>query len=354
MNKLFLCLISIFFLLSQNSYGQTDKKTTEQKTVSIHQKKSDLLAGFAKAVAYSGFRHGQHPDRGEGAVNPSVADILEDLEILARNSNFGLIRLYDSQQNSEDVLRVIKENNINMKVMLGIRLSAEISNKNCPWLTTPIPQAILDTNKIKNKKEIETAIRLAKEYPDIIVAVNVGNEMLVQWTDHMVSLDSVVSYVRSVKKAIKQPVTVADNFAFWIENGAALARELDFIGVQVYPLWEGKDIDDGLPFCIASIQAIRNALPNSRIVITEAGWATVATEFGPRAGEEKQKRYINEFSEWAAKMNITLFLFEAFDEDWKGETANPLGAEKHWGLFTVDRKAKLVMHELYPDLVPAR
>ena len=42
-------------------------------------------------------------------------------------------------------------------------------------------------------------------------------------------------------------------------------------------------------------------------------------------------------------MNITTFFFEAFDEDWKGETSNPLGAEKHWGLFTVDRKPKQVM-----------
>ena len=42
-------------------------------------------------------------------------------------------------------------------------------------------------------------------------------------------------------------------------------------------------------------------------------------------------------------MNITTFLFEAFDEDWKGGPGNPFGAEKHWGLFTVDRKAKISM-----------
>ena len=42
-------------------------------------------------------------------------------------------------------------------------------------------------------------------------------------------------------------------------------------------------------------------------------------------------------------MNITTFFFEAFDEDWKGDANNMLGAEKHWGLFTVDRDAKQVM-----------
>ena len=35
-----------------------------------------LLAGEAMAVSYSGFRAGQHPDRGSGAVNPSEPAIL--------------------------------------------------------------------------------------------------------------------------------------------------------------------------------------------------------------------------------------------------------------------------------------
>ena len=49
-------------------------------------------------------------------------------------------------------------------------------------------------------------------------------------------------------------------------------------------------------------------------------------------------------------MNITTFFFEAFDESWKGDPNNPRGAEKHWGIFTEDRKAKQVMQDLYPDL----
>jgi hypothetical protein len=47
-------------------------------------------------------------------------------------------------------------------------------------------------------------------------------------------------------------------------------------------------------------------------------------------------------------MNITTFFFEAFDEDWKGDE-NPLGAEKHWGLFTVQRRPKLALQDLNLD-----
>jgi exo-beta-1,3-glucanase (GH17 family) len=38
-----------------------------------------------------------------------------------------------------------------------------------------------------------------------------------------------------------------------------------------------------------------------------------------------------------------VFPVKAFDEDWKCDVNDPLGAEKHWGLFTIERKAKLAM-----------
>ncbi|MGH7994204.1 MAG: glycosyl hydrolase family 17 protein [Limisphaerales bacterium] len=243
-----------------------------------------------------------------------------------------------------------------MKVLLGAWLDAEVSNPDCPWHKEPYPQKDLDANKIKNQKQIERAIRLASEYPKIVVAVAVGNEAMVSWTDHKVPVASVIAYVRQVKSAIHQPVTVCDNFDFWVKHGSALAPELDFISVHSYPAWEGKGIDEALPATIAEVQAVRNALPHSRMVVTEAGWATVATEFSSRASEANQKRYFDELYAWTAKENITTFFFEAFDEDWKGNNndPNPDGAEKHWGIFTIDRKPKLVMAGLYPDLAPKK
>lgn len=320
----------------------------------IQQKPSALLCGVPRAVCYSGFRHGQHPDRGTGAVNPSDQEILEDLRLLSRHGNFNLIRVYDARENSAAVLRLIQEHRLKLKVMLGAWLDAEVSNTNCPWLKQSLPQPVLEANKLKNAKEIERAIGLARQYSNTVVAVAVGNEALVDWTDHKVPVESVIRYVRQVKKAVSQPVTVADNYDWWARHGSALARELDFVSVHTYPIWESKDIGEAMAFTIENLQAVRNALPHSRLVITEAGWATVAREFGLRAGEEKQERYYHDLYAWAAKMNITTFFFEAFDEDWKGEPNDPMGAEKHWGLFTVDRKSKRVMHDCYPELAPLK
>ncbi|WP_297085488.1 glycosyl hydrolase family 17 protein [uncultured Draconibacterium sp.] len=313
---------------------------------SIKQTKKELLAGVSNAVCYSGFRTGQHPDRGEGAKNPSAEEVLEDLQIIQNEMGFKLIRLYDSGVNSEMVLRLIKEHNLDIKVMLGMWLNAELSaHETCAWLTEPIPQEELDANKIVNLEELQRGINLANKYSEIVCAVNVGNECLVDWNDHKMHVDTVIAYCERVKNAIKQPVTVADNYEWWAAHGQKLSEVLDFIAVHIYPVWEGKDIDEGLSYSIENIQKVRNALPDARIVISEAGWASVASEFGERASEKKQLQYFNEFMQWSKQMNITTLFFEAFDEDWKGNPNDPWGAEKHWGLYTVDRQPKLVMQK---------
>ena len=312
-------------------------------TPGLQQPSEALLGGEVMAVAYSGYREGQHPDRGDGAVNPSAEQILEDLQILGAHG-FRLIRMYDSGDNTRDTLEIIRRHELPIQVLLGIWLRAEISNhEGCPWLDEPIPAETLAANTRKNAAEIQRGIELAQEFAGIVVAVNVGNEALVDWNDHMVPLERVIAYVRRVKEAIAQPVTVADNYVWWRQQGAPLAAEVDFIGVHTYPVWEDKTIDEGLAYTIENLEGVREALPGKPIAVLEAGWATVAGEFGERASEAAQARYYGELLEWATKTNTTVFFFEAFDEPWKGDPGNPLGAEKHWGLFNVDRTPKQVM-----------
>jgi exo-beta-1,3-glucanase (GH17 family) len=280
-----------------------------------------------RAIAYSGYRGGQSPKIG---VYPSQDQIAEDLRILERN--WRLIRVYDAGRHGEDVLEVIRRERIDLKVMLGIWLGRE-------------PGA-----EQSNARQIADGIRLANEYEDVVVAVNVGNEVLIEWTTHPVREEQVIRYVREVKAAVTQPVTVADNYVWWRDHGAALAREVDFLTIHVYPLWEGQDIDEGLSYTVENYDSVRAAHPGKTIIIGEAGWATY-TEGNlhvPRGGDErKQQRYYEELTGWARENKVTLFFFEAFDEPWKGT-----GTEGHWGLFTVDRKAKPVMQELYPELMP--
>ena len=279
------------------------------------------------AVSYSGYRAGQNPDT---HVYPTHAQILEDMKILAKN--WKVIRLYGSDQHAEDVLQVIKSNKIGIKVMLGV------------WLTGK-PEKLAE-----NAPQIANAIRLANTYRKIVVAVSVGNEILVSWSDHKLTEDQALDYVRQVKQAVKCPVTVADDFLYWQQPQAKLVDAVDFIVMHAYPLWGGEDIDTAMPTTIRLVESVRKAHPGKTVVLGEAGWATYTDNKlnAPRAGDEtKQKRYNEELTAWAKANNITVFFFEAFDESWKGN-----GTEGHWGLFSESRKAKLAMQALYPELMP--
>jgi len=206
-------------------------------------------------------------------------------------------------------------------------------------------------NKEINKNQIEKLIRLANQYPTIIFSLSAGNEACVDWTDHYVPVQSVIDYVRMIKKGASQPVTFCENYVPWIDKLKDLVEEVDFISIHTYPVWEYKKIHEALEYTKSNYYAIADRYPNIPVVITEAGWATNSNGRGicpSNVSEELQEVYYNDLVNWSLEENILTFVFEAFDEPWKG-SAEPLEPEKHWGLFTVDRKPKLVMKELFSE-----
>ena len=52
--------------------------------------------------------------------------------------------------------------------------------------------------------------------------------------------------------------------------------------------------------------------------------------------------------EWTAEEGMSCFYFEAFDENWK-DFHNPGGSENHFGLFTIDGKAKFALWHLVDE-----
>jgi exo-beta-1,3-glucanase (GH17 family) len=85
------------------------------------------------------------------------------------------------------------------------------------------------------------------------------------------------------------------------------------------------------------------------VAITEAGWTTCSNGRGiepDNAGVEHQARYYEALSRWGEENRVLTYVFEAFDEPWKG-SPEPEEPEKHWGLFTVDRRPKPVMQPYF-------
>jgi exo-beta-1,3-glucanase (GH17 family) len=293
-----------------------------------------------KAICYSGYREGQQP----GGVMPSYSEIKEDLSILQRHWNY--LRLYDCDEYAELVLEVIQTEKFDLKVMLGAYIVAEMNNFGCPWGGS-YSEEELDANKQKNAERIEKLIVVANQYSDIVFALSAGNEACVDWTDHYVPEESVIKYVRRLKQGAKQPVTFCENYIPWITKLKALAAEVDFISIHTYPVWEYKNIHESLSYTQQNYQAVVNCYPDKTVLITEAGWATHSNGRGicpENVSEDNQMVYYNDLMAWSEKEGVLVFVFEAFDEPWKG-SPEPLEPEKHWGLFKVDRTPKLVMRQ---------
>ncbi len=301
------------------------------------------------AICYSGYRHGQDPNHKR---YPSLAEIREDLHIL--KPHWRLLRLYDCSPHAERVLQVIREDALPFQVMLGAYLGAEVNNPDCPWGATFEADA-LDANRRENDAEVERLIALANRHADTVFSVAVGNEATVDWTDHLVPVPRMIELVRRVKSAVAQPVTFCENYVPWLAKLRDLVAELDFISVHTYPLWEHKPIDQALAYTQANLASVAEHHPGKPIVITEAGWCTASNGRGMRAGDavpELQAVYVKELMDWARAAGLLCFVFEAFDEPWKG-SPDPLEPEKHWGLYTVERQPKPVMQALFADQVPS-
>ena len=306
-------------------------------------KELNIAAG--NAICYSGFRNGQRP----GHLFPSYEEVKEDLLIL--HNHWKYLRLYDCDEHAETVLEVIRKENLDFKVMLGAYINAEVNNYGCPWGGS-YPEEQLEENKVNNVKRIEKLIKMANQYPDIIFSLSAGNEACVDWTDHYVSVESVIRYVRMIKKEAKQPVTFCENYVPWLDKLKDLVEEVDFISIHTYPVWEYKNLHEALEYTKQNFFAVADRYPHKLVVITEAGWTTYSNGRGicpSNVSECHQTVYINDLIQWCEEDKILTFVFEAFDEPWKGSEES-LEPEKHWGLFKEDRSPKLVMQEIFKNV----
>lgn len=296
---------------------------------------------YERAICYSGFRHGQQP----GVRYPSYEQVLEDLSILQHHWKY--LRLYDCDPHAETVLETISKEKLDFKVMLGAHISAELNNYGCPWGGAIYSEEQLQINRVFNEKRIHKLIALANMYPEIVCSLSVGNEACVDWTDHFVSVDRVIDFVETTQRETNQPVTFCENYVPWLNKLKPLGEIVDFVSIHTYPVWEYKNIHEALGYTKQNYYSVADSYPNKATVITEAGWATNSNGRGinpVNVNENLQKIYYNDLMDWTDKEEILTFVFEAFDEPWKG-SPEPLEPEKHWGLFKEDRTPKLVMQD---------
>jgi len=285
------------------------------------------------AVAYGCYRVGQAP----GVKGPSDVELLEDLNIIARHWN--LIRVYGADNDTRRIIRLIDTHNLPIKVIQGIWLAPE---KNDP------------DQRQANINQVILGIEMARLYPEIVAAISVGNETQVFWTGHNMNFDNLVRYTRAVRNNVAIPVTTADDYLYWNKpESRQLAAEIDFVFTHIHPLWNGKTLDDAINWLDKIYHDLEEIHQDRMIVIGETGWATDYNrdKTGPgeqgtlikgEVGLKAQSEFLIQLNEWVESNRVTTFLFEAFDEPWKGggENSPANEVEKHWGVYNEDRTSK--------------
>ena len=355
-----------------------------------------------RAISYGGYRGKNRED------GPTVEQIADDIRIL-NAMGIKLLRTYNTSQfpQAERLLEAIRREktvdpSFEMYVMLGAWIEAKNSwteavwdAENDAWVEGTGPDHT-EGNQENNSREIETAVSLANQYPDIVKAIAVGNEAMVQWAvTYFVYPKTILKWVNYLQAAKASGeltanvwVTSSDNYESWgggnsvyhTEDLAKLFAVVDFVSVHTYPFHDsfynpsfwgvlpaeealsfnemtGLAMDRAIAYAKGQYQSVLDYMASLGISkpvhIGETGWASIdGTAYGvagsKAADEYKQKAFYDRLRAWTDDAGITLFFFEAFDEQWK-KADSPDDSENHFGLVTLDNEVKYALWDAFDE-----
>ena len=379
--------VIIFSLPSLSNQSHAESSLDSQNPPNYLLENGQFLLGNPNypAMSYSGDR----TIKRTAENSPSLEDIREDLKILSA-MGVKLIRTYNTAEfpQSERILHVIHElkeadPNFEMYVMLG----AWINCKNAFVADTDHTQEDPEWNQ----QEIAKAIELTNAYPDIAKIIAVGNEAMVHWQAHHVHSRVILKWVNYLRQARaegrlpeKTLITTSENWAalggekaYHNDELLELLRQMDFLSLHTYAFhdthynenlkWGILPSEADLPKSEQARHSIARAIESQKqqlnavkqflkqnnihkaIHIGETGWATLDNSFynyeGTCAADEYlSKLFYDAVQQWTKNDKLTCFYFEAFDEPWKSNGTD--GSEGHFGLFTLDGKAKYPLWSL--------
>lgn len=333
------------------------------------------------AMSYGGYRYANH------SIEPTLDELKDDMKLLAA-MGVKIVRTYKVHKpQAANLLQAISElKKENLDFEMYVMLGAWIDCKNA-W-TDLEPDHNVESEA--NKPQIEETVRLANKYPDIVKVIAVGNEAMVKWAaPYYVQPDVILKWVNHLQELKKEDIlskdvwiTSSDNFASWggggdeyhVEDLNKLIKAVDFISMHTYPMhdthyqpefWQKPFTTEGMTdlekidasmlrskvYAVDQYENVKKYMEsigvNKPIHIGETGWASFSDgHYGPNGSkacdEYKEAVYYQHMRDWTNEAGLSCFYFEGFDEPWKGGD-NPGNSEKHFGLLTVDGKAKYAL-----------
>jgi len=266
-------------------------------------------------VSYAPFRlHGETPFDPQARVDEARIEL--DLRLLSART--GCIRTYAVSQGLDAVPKVARR--LGMTVLLG---------------------AWLGRDRAANETELSLALRIAREHPDVVRALVVGNEVMLR---RELPEAELVGYIERARREAGVPVTYADVWEFWLKH-PSIAPAVSFVTIHVLPYWEDEPV--GIDAAIAHVVAVhaqmRAALPGRELLVGETGWPSDGRARRDAVpGRVEQARFVRQFTRAAAEHGIRYNLIEAFDQPWKRHLEGAMGGA--WGLYDSAGRPKFDWH----------
>jgi len=313
--------------------------------------------GILPSTSYAPFEPG-HTVADSIADSEKVRADLKKLSTLTR-----AVRLYSSTEGNELVPPIAAE--FGLKVTVGV------------WI---------DKDYDRNKREIESAINLAKHNGNVNGIV-VGNETIyrgdqipienlaplyesklepeeearirneetqrlrdaeaqpedqraaaVKWAIAENNVHRLMKLIQRIKGSVNNaPVTTGEIWNIWLEH-PQLASSVEFIGAHILPYWERFSAQQAVDQALLIHQKLRDAFPGKRIVIAEFGWPSAGYNLQDAdPGPFQQAVVLRNFVVRAEAIGMEYNIVEAIDQPWKFFEG---GVGPYWGILNADREPK--------------
>ncbi|EME39884.1 glycoside hydrolase family 17 protein [Dothistroma septosporum NZE10] len=273
---------------------------------------SPKSSSSAKAApAYSASSSGSGSSSGQGITySPYNADnscksagqVKSDL---AQISGYDLIRLYGSDCNQvANVLAACKT-----KLFVGV----------------------FDINNLQT--ESNTLIEQAKGSWDRIDTISIGNELVNGGSASVEQVVAAINTARGIFKAAGYTgsIVTVDTFVAMIAN-PGLCEASDYAAANCHAFFDGsKTADQAGAFVKDQAQRIASACGGKRVVITETGWPSQGETNGVAVPSKANQQ--TAISSLKSSFSKDIFLFSAFNDMWKTNSASTFGCEQFWGIY---------------------
>jgi exo-beta-1,3-glucanase (GH17 family) len=168
---------------------------------------------------------------------------------------------------------------------------------------------------------------------DVIALFSVENERV---NSHEMTVSAVVDAINQARTQLRKlgyngPVGAVETVPVTVEN-PAICKASDVVMINCHAFFDpNTEAKDAGSFVKSQVANVKSACNNKRVVVTESGWPHQGDANGQAVPSPENQRIA--LDSIRSNFNNDLFLFNAFDDPWKSDSASTFNAEQYWGVF---------------------